>query len=132
MPSSEGGGFDSITRSANELLSKINRIDFDAIGVSVAGITKGLDSKINGPEIKSILADTQDTMRKLDAGVGPAMARAARHRQPASGGAHPGQPAGRLDQRRLRRRIRASTATSRPWCASSPTRCARCARCPTS
>ena len=32
VPSSEGGGFDSIARSANELLSKINRIDFDAIG----------------------------------------------------------------------------------------------------
>ena len=29
VPSSEVGGFDSITRSANELLSKINRIDFD-------------------------------------------------------------------------------------------------------
>jgi paraquat-inducible protein B len=75
VPSSEGGGFDSITRSANELLSKINRIDFDAIGVSVGNIAKGLDTKINGPEIKSILADTQDTMRKIDAGVGPAMAK---------------------------------------------------------
>ncbi len=75
VPSSEGGGFDSITRSANELLSKINRIDFDAIGASVAGLAKGLDSKINGPEIKSILADTQDTMRKIDAGVGPAIAK---------------------------------------------------------
>jgi paraquat-inducible protein B len=75
VPSSEGGGFDSITRSANELLSKINRIDFDAIGVSIASIAKGLDTTINGPEIKSILADTQDTMRKIDAGVGPAMAK---------------------------------------------------------
>jgi paraquat-inducible protein B len=75
VPSSEGGGFDSITRSANELLSKINRIDFDAIGVSIAGLAKGLDTTINGPEIKSILADTRDTMRKVDAGVGPAMAK---------------------------------------------------------
>ncbi len=75
VPSSEGGGFDSITRSASELLSKINRIDFDGIGVSVANFAKGLDSKINGPEIKSILADTQDTLRKIDAGVGPAMAK---------------------------------------------------------
>jgi paraquat-inducible protein B len=75
VPSSEGGGFDSITRSANELLSKINRIDFDAIGNSIAGLAKGLDTTINGPEIKSILADTKDTMRKLDAGVGPAMAK---------------------------------------------------------
>ena len=75
MPSSEGGGFDSITRSANELLSKINRIDFDAIGAALVGITKGLDTTINGPEIKSILADLQDTMRKLDAGATPALAR---------------------------------------------------------
>jgi len=75
VPSSEGGGFDSITRSANELLSKINRIDFDGIGTSLASMAKGLDSKINGPEITSILADTQDTMRKIDAGVGPAMAK---------------------------------------------------------
>ena len=29
VPSSESGGFDTIARSANELLSKINRIDFD-------------------------------------------------------------------------------------------------------
>jgi paraquat-inducible protein B len=75
MPSSEGGGFDSITRSASELLTKINRIDFTAIGNSVAGLTKGLDDTVNAPEIKSILADTADTMRKLDSGMTPAMAR---------------------------------------------------------
>jgi paraquat-inducible protein B len=75
IPSSEGSGFDSITRSANELLSKINRIDFVAIGNNIANLTKGLDDKINGPEIKSILADAQDTMRKLDAGATPALAR---------------------------------------------------------
>lgn len=75
VPSSEGGSFDSITRSASELLAKINRIDFDAIGANVASLAKGLDAKINGPEIKSILADTQATMRKIDAGVGPAMAK---------------------------------------------------------
>lgn len=75
MPSSEAAGFDSIARSANELLSKINRIDFAAIGNSVAGLAKGLDETINGPEIKSILADTADTMRKLDAGATPALER---------------------------------------------------------
>ncbi|UYN93132.1 MAG: MCE family protein [Enhydrobacter sp.] len=75
MPSSEGGGFDSITRSANELLSKINRIDFEAIGNSVASLAKGLDQTVNGPEIKSILADAADTMRKLDEGATPALAR---------------------------------------------------------
>ena len=75
VPSSEGGSFDSITRSAAELLGKINRIDFDAIGTSVAGLTKGLDDTINGPQIKSILDDTADTMKKLDAGLTPTLAR---------------------------------------------------------
>ena len=75
VPSAEGGSFDSLTRSAAELLSKINRIDFSAIGTNVVNLTKGLDDTINGPQIKSILADTQDTMRKLDAGMTPAMAR---------------------------------------------------------
>src|SRR5471030_3076664 len=41
MPSAESGGFDSIARSANELLSKINHIDFAAIGSSIAGMAKG-------------------------------------------------------------------------------------------
>ncbi len=82
VPSSEGGGFDSITRSANELLSKINRIDFDAIGKSVAGLTQGLDNTINGPELKQTLTalaatmvQAQDVMQKLDAGATPALAR---------------------------------------------------------
>ncbi len=82
MPSSEGGGFDSITRSANELLSKINRIDFTAIGNSIASLTKGLDDTINGPQVKKSLAaleatmvDVQDVARKLDVGSTPALAR---------------------------------------------------------
>ena len=53
VPSSEGGGFDSITRSANELLSKINRIDFDAHRQAASpALAKGLDDTINGPQIK--------------------------------------------------------------------------------
>ncbi len=82
MPSAESGGFDSITRSANELLSKINRIDFVAIGSSLASMTKGLDDTVNGPQLKNSLAslektmvDVQDIARKLDVGGTPAMAR---------------------------------------------------------
>lgn len=75
VPSSESAGFDSITRSAAELLGKINRIDFEGIGTSVASLTKGLDDTINGPQIKSILDDTADTMKKLDAGLTPTLAR---------------------------------------------------------
>jgi paraquat-inducible protein B len=82
VPSSESGGLDSITASAAELLTKINRIDFDAIGAGLAGTAKGLDGIVNGPQLKSTLvslaatmADARDFARKLDAGAGPAMAR---------------------------------------------------------
>ncbi len=82
MPSAESGGFDSITRSANELLSKINRIDFAAIGGNIANMVKGLDDTVNGPQLKNSLAalektmvDVQDIARKLDVGATPALAR---------------------------------------------------------
>ncbi|MDP2333457.1 MAG: MlaD family protein [Reyranella sp.] len=82
VPSYESGGFDSITRSANELLSKINRIDFDQIGRNLAGSVKGLDDIINGAQLKKTLAaleaamvDVQDVARKLDDGATPALKR---------------------------------------------------------
>jgi paraquat-inducible protein B len=82
LPSDEGGGFDSITRGASELLSKINRIDFDSIGASIARSAKGLDSTINGPELKQTLAsinaamaDLKDVAHKLDTDAGPALKR---------------------------------------------------------
>jgi paraquat-inducible protein B len=82
LPSDEGGGFDSILRGASELLSKINRIDFDAIGASIASAAKGLDTTINGPELKqtlaslnSAMADLKDIAHKLDTDAGPALKR---------------------------------------------------------
>jgi paraquat-inducible protein B len=82
LPSDEGGGFDSITRGASELLSKINRIDFDAIGANIASASKGLDTVINGPELKqtlaslnSTMADIKDIAHKLDKDAGPALKR---------------------------------------------------------
>ncbi|MBI3199702.1 MAG: MCE family protein [Rhodospirillales bacterium] len=82
VPSSEVGGFDSITRSANELLSKINRIDFDQIGKNLAGSVKGLDGIVNGAQLKTTLAaleaamvDVRDVARKLDDGATPALKR---------------------------------------------------------
>ena len=82
VPSSEVGGFDSITRSANELLSKINRIDFDQIGRNLAGSVKGLDGIINGAQLKKTLAalegtmiEAQDVLRKLDDSATPALKR---------------------------------------------------------
>jgi paraquat-inducible protein B len=82
IPTSEVGGFDSIARSANELLSKINRIDFDRIGKSLVGAASGLDDTINGPQLKKTLAalekamvDVQDIAKKLDTDASPALKR---------------------------------------------------------
>ena len=82
IPSSESGGLDTITASAAALLTKINRIDFDAIGASLANTTKGLDGIVNGPQVKNTLislegtlADARDFVHKLDVGAGPAMAK---------------------------------------------------------
>ncbi len=82
IPTSEVGGFDSIARSANELLSKINRIDFDRMGKSLVGAASGLDDTINGPQLKKTLAalekamiDVQDIARKLDTDASPALKR---------------------------------------------------------
>jgi paraquat-inducible protein B len=82
VPSSETGGLDTITRSAAELLGKINSIDFAAIGKSLSGTAKGMDDIVNGPQLKKTLAaleatmaDAQDFMRKLDSGAAPAIAR---------------------------------------------------------
>jgi paraquat-inducible protein B len=82
VPTSDVGGFDSMARSANELLSKINRIDFDSIGKSISGAAAGLDQTINGPQLKRTLAalekamvDVQDIARKLDTDASPALKR---------------------------------------------------------
>jgi paraquat-inducible protein B len=82
LPSDESGGFDSIISGASELLSKINRIDFDAIGASIARTAKGIDAAVNGPELKrslaaldSALADVKDFTHQLDADAGPALKR---------------------------------------------------------
>jgi paraquat-inducible protein B len=82
VPSAESGGFDTLTRSASELLSKVNRIDFEAIGNHLASLAKGLDETVNGPQVKQSLAaleatmtDARDVMHKLDTDAGPALAR---------------------------------------------------------
>src|SRR5206468_411068 len=82
VPSSETGGLDTITRTAAELLGKINSIDFAGIGKSLEGSAKGLDNMVNGPQLKKTLAsleatvaDAQEFMRKLDTDSGPALAR---------------------------------------------------------
>lgn len=82
IPAAEIGGFDSITASASELLSKINRIDFDKIGNSLLGAATGIEQTVNGPQIKATLAalekamiDVQDIAAKLDKDATPALKR---------------------------------------------------------
>ena len=82
IPTSEVGGFDAITRSAAELLTKLNRIEYDKIGKSLESAAAGLDTTINGPQIKKTLAslekamaDVQDIAKKLDTEATPALKR---------------------------------------------------------
>jgi paraquat-inducible protein B len=82
MPTADAGGFDTLERSASELMSKINQIDFTKIGQSVTGLTVGLDTMVNGPQLKQMLisldgtlTQAQDVMHKVDAGMTPALHR---------------------------------------------------------
>jgi paraquat-inducible protein B len=82
VPTAPGGGFESLTRAAGEIMGKINAIDFAAIGRRIADVGKGLDEKINGPQLKNTLAsleatmkDVQDFSHKLDVDSGPALAK---------------------------------------------------------
>jgi paraquat-inducible protein B len=82
IPTSEVGGFDAITRSAAELLTKLNRIEYDKIGKSIEGAAAGLDTTINGAQTKRTLAalekamiDVQDIAKKLDTEGTPALKR---------------------------------------------------------
>jgi paraquat-inducible protein B len=82
VPTSEVGGFDAITRSAAELLTKLNRIEYDKIGKSITNAAEGLDTTINGAQTKRTLAalekamvDVQDIAKKLDTEGTPALKR---------------------------------------------------------
>jgi paraquat-inducible protein B len=82
IPTSEVGGFDAITRSAADLLTKLNRIEYDKIGRSIENAAAGLDTVINGAQMKRTLTalekamvDVQDIARKLDAEGAPALKR---------------------------------------------------------
>jgi paraquat-inducible protein B len=82
IPTSEVGGFDAITRSAAELLTKLNRIDYDKIGKSLENAAAGLDTTLNGAQMKRTLgsleaamADVRDVAKKLDTEGTPALKR---------------------------------------------------------
>ena len=82
VPTSEVGGFDAITRSAAELLTKLNRIEYDKIGRSIESAAAGLDTTINGAQVKRTLealeqamVNVQDVARRLDVEGTPALKR---------------------------------------------------------
>jgi paraquat-inducible protein B len=82
MPTTTAGGFDTIEQSATDLLNKFNQIDFAKISDSITGLTTGLNTLVNGPQLNqaltsldATLASVQDVTRKLDAGVSPALKR---------------------------------------------------------
>jgi paraquat-inducible protein B len=82
IPTAEIGGFDSITHAAAEILSKINRIDFDKIGRSLMSAATGIDDTVNGPQLKRTMAalekamiDVQDFAHNLDVDGAPALKR---------------------------------------------------------
>ena len=82
IPAVETGGFDALATSAADLMTKLNRIDYEKIGRSLAGAAAGLDSTINGEQVKKTLAalegamiEVKDIARKLDVDGSPALKR---------------------------------------------------------
>jgi paraquat-inducible protein B len=80
MPTTESGGFSGLQASATELLRKVNTIPFDRLGRSLDQTAAGLDSLINGPQLKQVLtsltatlAGVQDAVQNLNAGLAPTM-----------------------------------------------------------
>src|SRR5262249_7102236 len=80
MPTSNAGGFSDLTASATELLRKVNTIPFDTLGRSLDQAVAGLDSLVNGPQLKqalvsldATLSSVQETVQHLDNGLSPAM-----------------------------------------------------------
>jgi paraquat-inducible protein B len=80
MPTSNGGGFSGLADSATELLHKVSAIPFDSLGRSLDQTVAGLDTLVNGPQLKqalvslnATLSSVQDTVQHLDNGLAPAM-----------------------------------------------------------
>ncbi|HYZ39325.1 MAG TPA: MlaD family protein, partial [Stellaceae bacterium] len=57
VPSTEGGGFATLTASATELLNKVNAMPFDQIGKNLDGILKSVNDVAQGAQMKKALTD---------------------------------------------------------------------------
>jgi paraquat-inducible protein B len=82
LPTMDTGGFSGLEAGAAQLLAKLNTIPFDQIGRNLNDTLAGASGVANDPELKRAVASlsatletAQETIRKLDAGVTPAMRR---------------------------------------------------------
>jgi paraquat-inducible protein B len=82
VPSRAASGIDSITNSLSSLATKLGGLPLDQIGRSLNEALGGVAKVTNGPELQQSLrslqatmADVQDLVKKIDAGVAPAMRR---------------------------------------------------------
>jgi paraquat-inducible protein B len=82
VPTAGSGGFEGIETAATTLLNNVNELPFAAIGESIESILRDLRSVTKGPDLgqsltalKGALLTAQDTLRKLDGGLGPALKR---------------------------------------------------------
>lgn len=57
VPSTEGGGFASLTASATDLLNKVNAMPFEQIGKELEGILKSTNDMVQGAQTKKALTD---------------------------------------------------------------------------
>ena len=78
LPTVDGGGFSGLQAAAAELLGKVNTLPFAQIGRSVQAILQGVEGITGGPQLKqaltalaATLTGAQETLRKVNAGIGP-------------------------------------------------------------
>jgi paraquat-inducible protein B len=81
MPS-QAGGFDNITTSLSDIMTKLDKIPFDQIGLNLASALKSVDRTVSGPDVQNALrklsetlTDVQHLVRHTDQGVTPLLQR---------------------------------------------------------
>ena len=82
LPSMAASGIDSITNGLSAISAKLGSLPLDDIARNLSAALGGVAKLTNGPELQQTLrslqvamADVQDVVRKLDAGLAPALKR---------------------------------------------------------
>jgi paraquat-inducible protein B len=82
VPTLKSGGFENITRSASDILAKVDAIPFDQIGQHLNNVMAGADAAAGGQQLKEAvtalnetLANARDVTGKLDQGLKPTLDR---------------------------------------------------------